>query len=152
MVNGNDIVNYAKNFLGVPYVFGGTSPSGFDCSGFVQYIYKHFGINISRTTKTQINDGVEVGRNDLQPGDLVFTSNSHVTLYIGNNLLIHAPQPGEKVLFGEPEEFYQTLRLQLHNQVPKIHLLIILIIQILENSIFILQQAYIKQVKHSHLQ
>ena len=52
MVNGTDIVNYAKNFLGVPYVFGGTSPSGFDCSGFVQYVYKHFGINIIRTIKT----------------------------------------------------------------------------------------------------
>ena len=52
MVNGNDIINYAKSFLGVPYAFGGTFPSCFDCSGFVQYVYKHFGINISRTIKT----------------------------------------------------------------------------------------------------
>ena len=72
MVNGQDIVNYAKNFLGVRYVYGGSSPNGFDCSGLVQYVYKHFGINISRTTKTQINDGREVGRNNLQLGDLVF--------------------------------------------------------------------------------
>ena len=72
MVNGQDIVNYAKNFLGVWYVYGGSSPNGFDCSGLVQYVYKHFGINISRTTKTQINDGREVGRNNLQLGDLVF--------------------------------------------------------------------------------
>jgi len=62
MVNGSDIISYAKNFIGVPYVFGGSSPRGFDCSGLVQYVYKHFGINISRTTKTQINEGIEVGR------------------------------------------------------------------------------------------
>ena len=111
MVNGNDIVNYAKNFLGVPYVFGGTSPSGFDCSGFVQYVYKHFGINISRTTKTQINDGVEVGKNELQPGDLVFTNDSHVTLYIGNKQLIHAPQPGEKVKISNMWAFWRARRI-----------------------------------------
>ena len=111
MVNGNDIVNYAKSFLGVPYVFGGTSPSGFDCSGFVQYVYKHFGINISRTTKTQINDGVEVGKNELQPGDLVFTNDSHVTLYIGNKQLIHAPQPGEKVKISNMWAFWRARRI-----------------------------------------
>ena len=91
MVNGLDIVNYAKTFLGVRYVFGGSSPNGFDCSGLVQYVYKHFGINISRTTKTQINDGREVGRNNLQLGDLVFSDSGHVTLYIGNNQVIHTP-------------------------------------------------------------
>ena len=74
MVNGADIIEYAKQFIGVPYVFGGTSPSGFDCSGLVQYVYRHFGINISRTTKTQINEGREVDINNLQLGDLVFPS------------------------------------------------------------------------------
>ena len=62
MVKGSDIVEYAKQFIGVPYVFGGTTPRGFDCSGLVQYVYRHFGINISRTTKTQINDGREVDK------------------------------------------------------------------------------------------
>ena len=119
MVNGQDIVNFAKNFLGVRYIFGGSSPNGFDCSGLVQYVYKHFGINISRTTKTQINDGREVGRNNLQLGDLVFPNSGHVTLYIGNNQVIHAHNQ-EKLLkfqifgvFGEQEEFYQTISLPL---------------------------------------
>ena len=112
MVNGSDIVEYAKNFLGVPYVFGGMSPNGgFDCSGLVKYVYGHFGINISRTTKTQINEGKEVGKNQLQLGDLVFPSSGHVTLYVGNGKVIHAPQPGDHVkiliygVFGEQEGF-----------------------------------------------
>lgn len=112
MVNGSDIVEYAKNFLGVPYVLGGMSPNGgFDCSGLVKYIYGHFGINISRTTKTQINEGKEVGKNQLQLGDLVFPSSGHVTLYVGNGKVIHAPQPGDHVkiliygVFGEQEGF-----------------------------------------------
>jgi cell wall-associated NlpC family hydrolase len=62
MVNGSDIIGYAKQFIGVPYVSCGTTPKGFDCSGLVQFVYGHFGINISRTTRTQINDGREVGR------------------------------------------------------------------------------------------
>ena len=73
-------MEYAKHIIGVKYVFGGTTPNGFDCSGLVQYVYRHFGINISRTTKTQINYGREVGRNELQLEDLVFPSNGHVML------------------------------------------------------------------------
>ena len=65
MISPSALVKYAKKFLGVPYVFGGTTPKGFDCSGLVQHVYGHFGINITRTTKTQINDGREVGRNQL---------------------------------------------------------------------------------------
>ena len=111
MVNGQDIVNYAKTFLGVRYVFGGSSPNGFDCSGLVQYVYNHFGINISRTTKTQINDGREVGRNNLQLGDLVFPDSGHVTLYIGNNQVIHAPQPGEVVKISNIWKFWRARRI-----------------------------------------
>ena len=116
MVNGLDIVNYAKTFLGVRYVFGGSSPNGFDCSGLVQYVYKHFGINISRTTKTQINDGREVGRNNLQLGDLVFSDSGHVTLYIGNNQVIHAPQPGEVVKISNIWKFWRARRILSDNQ------------------------------------
>ena len=82
MVNGSELISYAKQFIGVPYVWGGSSPNGFDCSGLVQFVYKHFGINLSRTTKTQINEGRPVGRNQLQLGDLVFPSSGHVTLYV----------------------------------------------------------------------
>ena len=111
MVNGSDIVQYAKQFIGVPYVFGGTTPKGFDCSGLVQYVYRHFGINISRTTKTQINDGREVSRNELQLGDLVFPSSGHVTLYIGNGQILHAPQPGERVKISPIWAFWRARRI-----------------------------------------
>jgi cell wall-associated NlpC family hydrolase len=98
-MKSKELIEYAKKFLGIPYKFGGTSPStGFDCSGFVQYVYKNcLGINISRTTKEQINDGFEVKKEDLLPGDLVFPNNHHVTLYIGNNQVIHAPQPNDHI-------------------------------------------------------
>lgn len=94
---GSEIVAYAKQFLGSKYVYGGTSPKGFDCSGFTQYVYKHFGYNISRTATTQSKDGKAVSKSELQPGDLViftpYNSNKgigHVGIYIGNNQFIHA--------------------------------------------------------------
>jgi cell wall-associated NlpC family hydrolase len=93
------IVNYAEQFLGTPYVWGGTSPSGFDCSGFVQYVYRHFGISLSRTSEQQYYNGVYVPRSDLQPGDLVFfhtysSDASHVGIYIGNNTMINSSNGG----------------------------------------------------------
>lgn len=94
------LVQYALSFRGVPYKWGGTTPSGFDCSGFVQYVYAHFGIHLSRTTYTQIKEGVAVSRNNLQPGDLVFFgygSPHHVGIYIGDNAYVHAPQTGDVV-------------------------------------------------------
>ena len=94
---GEEIVEYAKSFLGCKYVYGGTSPAGFDCSGFVQYVYRHFGYSISRTSSTQANDGVKVNKAGLEPGDilifLAYNDSSrigHVGLYIGNNQFIHA--------------------------------------------------------------
>ena len=111
MVNGSDIIGYAKQFIGVPYVSCGTTPKGFDCSGLVQYVYRHFGINISRTTRTQINDGREVGRNNLQLGDLVFPSSGHVTLYIGNNQVLHAPEPGDRVKISPLWKFWRARRI-----------------------------------------
>ena len=111
-MSATTLIDFAKKFIGVPYVFGGTTPQGFDCSGFVQYVYKHaLGINISRTTKTQINDGREVSKNELQPGDLVFPTSDHVTLYIGNNQVIHAPQPGEKVKISNMWSFWRARRI-----------------------------------------
>ena len=111
MISPSALVKYAKKFLGVPYVFGGTTPKGFDCSGLVQYVYRHFGINISRTTRTQINDGREVGRNNLQLGDLVFPSSGHVTLYIGNNQVLHAPEPGDRVKISPLWKFWRATRI-----------------------------------------
>lgn len=99
-VSSNNIIAYASNFLGTPYLWGGTSPStGFDCSGFTQYVYAHFGISLGRTTYDQINDGYGVSRSDLQAGDLVFFGDggnpTHMGIYVGNNTYIHSPRTGD---------------------------------------------------------
>ncbi len=95
---GQNVVDYAKNFLGVPYVYGGSSPSGFDCSGFVQYVYRNFGVSLPRTSYSQMNSGYAVSTSALQPGDiLVFRGGGHVGIYVGNNMYIHAPQTGRTV-------------------------------------------------------
>ncbi|NFN88825.1 NlpC/P60 family protein, partial [Clostridium sporogenes] len=87
---GQDIVNYAKQFQGTPYATNGTTPSGFDCSGFVQYVYRNAaGINLPRTTYDQINEGTAVSQSNLQPGDLVFPHTGHVGIYVGNGQMIH---------------------------------------------------------------
>ena len=86
-----EIVNYAKQFLGNKYVYGGTTPSGFDCSGFTQYVYKHFGISLNRTAAAQYRNGTSV--TNLQAGDLVMFGKSginHVGIYMGGNTFIHA--------------------------------------------------------------
>lgn len=96
---GEEVVAYAKQFLGYKYVAGGASPSGFDCSGFTLYVYKHFGITINRTSSDQIKNGVAVDRSNLQLGDLViFNGESnktigHVGIYVGGGSFIHASNP-----------------------------------------------------------
>ncbi len=95
---GQNIVEYAKNFLGVPYVYGGSSPSGFDCSGFVQYVYRYFGVSLPRTSYSQMYSGYAVSTSELQPGDiLVFRGGGHVGIYVGDNMYIHAPNSGRTV-------------------------------------------------------
>ena len=94
---GADVVNYALQFQGIPYVFGGTDPAkGFDCSGFTQYVFAHFGISLPRTADAQRSVGVPV--TDPAPGDLLVTSDgSHVGIYVGGGRMIHAPRPGRTV-------------------------------------------------------
>jgi len=94
--SSNSVLAYASNFLGVPYVWGGTSPSGFDCSGFTQYVFAHFGINLPRVSEDQQNVGTMVSRANLQPGDLVFfgTPAHHVGIYVGDGNMINAPHTG----------------------------------------------------------
>ena len=96
IVSSNAVIAYASNFLGVPYVWGGTSPSGFDCSGFTQYVFAHFGVNLPRVSESQQNVGTLVSRANLQPGDLVFfgTPAHHVGIYVGNGNMINAPHTG----------------------------------------------------------
>ena len=92
------VLAYAKNYLGVPYVYGGTTPGGFDCSGFVQYVYRNFGINLPRVTYDQMSVGVPVSTDNLQIGDLLFfRGGGHVGIYAGNGTYIHAPRTGRTV-------------------------------------------------------
>jgi cell wall-associated NlpC family hydrolase len=93
------VVQYAKRFIGVRYVYGGSSPrSGFDCSGFVRYVYAHFGVSLPHSSYAQFGDGRRVSRSSLRPGDLVFFDGvGHVGLYVGNGRFIHAPHTGTRV-------------------------------------------------------
>ncbi|MDO4533306.1 MAG: NlpC/P60 family protein, partial [Coriobacteriia bacterium] len=104
----------AVSFLGTPYVWGGTNPDeGFDCSGFVQYLYKQtFGISLPRTTYTQQYEGKEVAFDDLQMGDLLFFdeggSTEHVAMYLGDGFYIHAPEQGDVIKITDMESFTPT--------------------------------------------
>ncbi len=101
---GQAIVELAKKYLGTPYVYGGSSPSGFDCSGFVYYLYKSMGVTLNRVAADQMTNGKWVPKNALQPGDIVgFANNSgyinHVGIYAGNGMMIHSPQTGDVVKY-----------------------------------------------------
>ena len=104
--SGTTIAATAEQYLGVPYVWGGSSPQGFDCSGLVQYVYGQFGINLPRTTVDQANAGTAIPDiSQALPGDLVFfpgadgtpTAPGHVGIYLGNGQMIAAPETGENV-------------------------------------------------------
>ena len=96
--SADSVLAYAKNFLGVPYVYGGTTPGGFDCSGFVKYVYANFGIDLPRVTYEQMKVGVAVSTDDLQAGDLLFfRGGGHVGIYAGDGMYIHAPRTGRTV-------------------------------------------------------
>lgn len=109
---GNAIVDFAYQYLGAEYVFGAEGPTEFDCSGFTRFVYRNVaGVDITRTTYTQIGVGMPVSYSDLQPGDLVFTyGNEHVGIYVGGGQYIHAPQPGEGVKVSPVTEFYAARR------------------------------------------
>lgn len=96
---GSEVLAYAMKFVGYPYVYGGSSPSGFDCSGFTSYVYKHFGVSLSRTAAGQYSNGTAVSRANLQVGDLVMFGSpiNHVGIYAGGGRIVHAANPSRGV-------------------------------------------------------
>lgn len=108
---GADIVNEAKKYLGVKYVYGGSSPKGFDCSGLVQYVCKSVGISVNRNSASQFSNGKAVNKSDLQPGDLLFFAKggriNHVGIYAGNGQMIHAPRTGDVVKYESINSSYR---------------------------------------------
>jgi len=126
LISGDNLVTYSNTFVGMPYLWGGITPAkfnstgkyisgGFDCSGFVQYVYKHFNINLPRTTMDQVDEGASIDINNLENGDLVFfTTNvdspyevSHVGIYIGNNKFMHCSKPGDVIKVSELTGYYK---------------------------------------------
>lgn len=92
--SGADVARFASQFSGYPYVYGGNTPSGWDCSGFVQYVYAQFGISLPHSSGAQAGVGIAVGSlAQAQPGDIV-ANGTHAAIYIGNGLVMNALSPG----------------------------------------------------------
>ena len=105
-VNGNDLVSIAYSLIGSPYISGSNGPYGFDCSGFVQYVYSRIGISISRSSSTQYREGVPVSYQDAQPGDILSWGYvdgvpTHSALYVGNGQMVHATNPRQGVIASD---------------------------------------------------
>jgi cell wall-associated NlpC family hydrolase len=101
------VVGIAMQYLGIPYVYGGSTPSGFDCSGFVMYVYGQMGVSLPHYTVAQYSMGVPVSRDELQPGDLVFFDGlGHVGIYIGGGQFIHSPHTGDVVKISSMTGWY----------------------------------------------
>jgi len=109
-------VELAMQYVGYPYVYGGSSPKGFDCSGFTSYIYKQFGISLNRSAASQLDNGTPVAMSELLPGDLVLFKKagtgskraSHVGIYIGNHKFVHASTYGVGVIVNDLSDAYYT--------------------------------------------
>jgi cell wall-associated NlpC family hydrolase len=107
---GERVVNYARHLMGVPYSWGGSSPrTGFDCSGFVRYVYGHFGISLAHSSFADFLRGRHVGRWAMKPGDLVFfDGEGHVGIYVGHGRFIHAPHTGTVVRISTMSGWYAS--------------------------------------------
>lgn len=110
----SELIDYAKTLLGSKYVYGGSSPSGFDCSGYTTYVFKHFGYSLSRSSSSQYRNCKKINKSELKPGDLVFFSNGtsgvvgHAGIYIGNNNFIHSENRGTGVCISSMASSYYS--------------------------------------------
>jgi cell wall-associated NlpC family hydrolase len=112
--NGSDLISYAHDFIGKPYVWGAEGPKSFDCSGFTKYVYSAFGVDLPHYTGSQIGKGSSIARKDLTEGDLVFFNTngpvSHVGIYIGGNNFIHASSGSKTVTVSNLSKSYYNSR------------------------------------------
>lgn len=105
------LLDIAGTYIGTPYAYGGMSPVGFDCSGFVKYCFSQLGYDLNRTAASQLEHGRYVSKEELLPGDLVFFiidgySISHVGIYVGDGMMIHSPKPGRRVEYVSINDAY----------------------------------------------
>jgi cell wall-associated NlpC family hydrolase len=101
-VTGAQIIKVASKYIGVPYVFGGSTPAGFDCSGFSRYVWAQFGIQLAHSVSAQSHRGKLIRAKDAKPGDLViWNDGGHLGIYAGGWNMIHAPKPGDTVKLAE---------------------------------------------------
>ena len=111
---GQALIDEAAKYLGTPYVWGGTSPSGFDCSGFMQYVCSKNGIRINRVADDQMKNGTPVSKSQLEPGDLVFFGSgsyaNHVGMYVGDGMMIHSPSTGKSIMYTDTTTGYYESR------------------------------------------
>jgi cell wall-associated NlpC family hydrolase len=105
----SSVVSIAEHYLGVPYQWGGASPSGFDCSGLVMYVFSQVGVSLPHSSYAQYGMGSPVSRDQLQPGDLVFFDGlGHVGIYVGGGSFIHAPHTGDVVRISSLSGWYAS--------------------------------------------
>ena len=111
---GQQIVNFAMQYKGYPYVYGGAGPNSFDCSGFTQYVYKHFGYSLPHSARSQAYIGTRVSKSELRLGDLIIFTEAgssdigHVGIYIGNSSFIHASSPSVGVIISSLNGYYES--------------------------------------------
>lgn len=112
--NKSDLISYAYDYIGKPYVWGAEGPRSFDCSGFTKYVYNAFGVNLPHYTGSQIGEGSSVSRSNLKQGDLIFFNTdgpvSHVGIYVGNGEFIHASSGSRKVTVSNLGQSYYDSR------------------------------------------
>jgi peptidoglycan DL-endopeptidase CwlO len=103
------VVGIAMQYLGTPYVYGGASPSGFDCSGFIMYVFSQIGVSLPHNAAAQYGYGTPVDRSQLQPGDLVFFNGlGHAGIYVGGGSFIHSPHTGDVVKISSISGWYSS--------------------------------------------